>query len=621
MLLRHALDRTTTRPAMSLPWEHGWLRTIIGDGSIMPDPLQWTMAWEGPVPSRPWEDYADMSEEEDESAKHRVKMAEFKTLPMAKLAWRKRKLVKKGDEKDVKHDPRGSILSKWAAIVEDVGPASGLYQKLLGHDEEERLHIIKDTFAEKSTATLCKRACSLLLFCRWARPLTDSALFPFSEGLVYEYLRFLRREKAPATRAQSLLEAIAFSVGLLEIKQMEVVMSPRVRGSSHELWSGKRILRPRDPFTKEMVATLENLTVNHADLQTRVFAGFVTALIHCRCRVSDAQRATVGPDRDYCAEGRPPVFHVSMETVSDRIKTGQARKKARRAYHIVGHAVGISKVNWADGWIEARDICGLALAFDGCLMPVPQGVSFGDRGMSNEEMTMLLRELLVQAGFSPSSVWNIGMHSPKATLLSWCAKYGLSKEVRKDLGGHVPSEDVTVAAYSRDLLAAPLRELAKVLKAIRRGIFNPDATRAGAWHGMPEGDETDTDGDATPTEKGESSEEGDQADSSSDDEENPLPVYEESVLEAAHAKVETMIEMPESLDKDAVVPKGGIWRHASRGTLHLHESLLGRGEDRLICRRKGLNVTYTKLPGWPVNAVGKCKACFGLAAETLAALD
>ena len=295
--------------------------------------------------------------------------------------------------------------------------------------------------------------------------------------------------------------------------------------------------------------------------------------------------------------------------------------------------------------------------------------------MSNEEMTLWLRELLVQGGIAASSIWNVGMHSPKATLLSWCAKFGLDKETRKDLGGHVQSSDASVAAYSRDMLAGPLRKLGEVLEAIRNGVFLPDATRAGAWkkqkkvtkeeedddkptysptspanpqttnqggfeviqdsplseprsptwvprYGDDEsrlGDWSDLDladkseqGERTVVAEGSSEEEpGDDHELKDEDDDELVFADLGDVDLAAECEdaVNLVVEPPETGDKPGI-PKGGIWKHASRGTLHLHGALLGRSEDRLICCR-AITKVYEKLEAWPDEASGKCKMCFG----------
>ena len=71
----------------------------------------------------------------------------------------------------------------------------------------------------------------------------------------------------------------------------------------------------------------------------------------------------------------------------------------------------------------------------------------------------------------------------KATLLSWAAKYGLDKATRRTLGYHADPADKAVETYSRDAMAAPLRHLDRVLEAVRRGAFDPDATRSGFFRG------------------------------------------------------------------------------------------------------------------------------------------
>ena len=38
--------------------------------------------------------------------------------------------------------------------------------------------------------------------------------------------------------------------------------------------------------------------------------------------------------------------------------------------------------------------------------------------------------------------------------------------------------------YSRDVMAWPLRHLGKVMALVKRGFFDPDATRSGRWAGQ-----------------------------------------------------------------------------------------------------------------------------------------
>ena len=124
-------------------------------------------------------------------------------------------------------------------------------------------------------------------------------------------------------------------------------------------------------------------------------------------------------------------------------------------------------------------------------MPTPnKGGYFRERPMRHEELTLWLREVLTLAGFAMPSLLNVGMHTPKHTLLSWCSKFGVKKDVRRDLGGHVQAADHSVAAYSRDMLAMPLRKLEDVLEAVANGSFDPEATRSGRFRREPKAEAT-----------------------------------------------------------------------------------------------------------------------------------
>ena len=68
----------------------------------------------------------------------------------------------------------------------------------------------------------------------------------------------------------------------------------------------------------------------------------------------------------------------------------------------------------------------------------------------------------LQGDYKPPSA-----HSMKATTLSFLAKYGASEADRLVLGHHADTSG-SLAVYSRDLQAKPLRALEQSLDAIRR---------------------------------------------------------------------------------------------------------------------------------------------------------
>ena len=69
-------------------------------------------------------------------------------------------------------------------------------------------------------------------------------------------------------------------------------------------------------------------------------------------------------------------------------------------------------------------------------------------GAASQLATSWLKSLLTTGGCSADEVKDLDTHSYKVTALSWCAKAGISKEVRAILGYHSPKGSVMV--YGRD---------------------------------------------------------------------------------------------------------------------------------------------------------------------------
>ena len=86
--------------------------------------------------------------------------------------------------------------------------------------------------------------------------------------------------------------------------------------------------------------------------------------------------------------------------------------------------------------------------------------------MSSNEITFWLRQALMQNGFDPREVDNLSSHSCKTTILSWAAKRGLDKSVRKILSYNVQLDDVSPLTYGRDNLSAPLYQAIAMTKEI-----------------------------------------------------------------------------------------------------------------------------------------------------------
>ena len=57
----------------------------------------------------------------------------------------------------------------------------------------------------------------------------------------------------------------------------------------------------------------------------------------------------------------------------------------------------------------------------------------------------------------------------------------MRKDLRRTLGYHVASDEVSTFTYSRDAQAEPLRALGTIMSQIRSGEFRPDETRSGRF--------------------------------------------------------------------------------------------------------------------------------------------
>jgi len=136
--------------------------------------------------------------------------------------------------------------------------------------------------------------------------------------------------------------------------------------------------------------------------------------------------------------------------------------------------------------------------------------SFGAGRMPTPSGGLLLKRLVAEMGAENPE--DYCTHSCKATLLSWASKAGLSHDARRLLGGHTAPGDKSLLEYSRDGLAGPMNELARLLEKVRARKFRPDVTRSGRWtEADPEAEDdqesTDSSGGGSSEDDGGSTEE------------------------------------------------------------------------------------------------------------------
>lgn len=216
---------------------------------------------------------------------------------------------------------------------------------------------------------------------------------------------------------------------------------------------------------------------------------------------------------------------------------------------------------------------------------------FGATRSTTAEVSLLIVEVLgnIQSDWDLS---DIGAHSLKPTLLSWCAKYGLALSVRRRLGGHAKARDKSVLAYSRDELSEPMRLLQEVLQAVRDKRFDPDATRSGLWSSVAEGVEQKCEEVQVQVQE--------QAGSSGDAPATPVVKQDDSDAESLPSSSSGGEEVAMNVSEHWFNPKSGMYHL-------LHEA----DPQRLACgRMKSEGLRAADFTSAYADAAARCKGCY-----------
>jgi len=223
--------------------------------------------------------------EEEEPQTKQPKPAALQA-PVGKVGW-----------KEVDKQRRQRALSSWEALlVQDPGGSTLGRQLANAEDERESSDTLRFAFMDKATATIEKRLGSLLLYGRWARAAGQQAPFPQDEAWTYRYVRTLEAERAPATRAQSFVEAVRFLSFVAETRVgAKALLSSRVLGATMASADRKRELKQSSPIPVRAVAAMEHaLLTTGSNAEAVVLGGFLF-MIFARARYTDVVRIAVEP--------------------------------------------------------------------------------------------------------------------------------------------------------------------------------------------------------------------------------------------------------------------------------------------------------------------------------------
>jgi hypothetical protein len=329
---------------------------------------------------------------------------------------------------------------------------------------------VMNVFANKATKTILKRSSAFQKFVAWCMN-KNIKPYPVLEATAYAYLSEVSF-KSPSF-ASSFKESLNFMHGTLGIDGCkQSAESRRLNGIciNRSLMKRPRVQAP--PLTTRQVSFMEEFVCSDGDMNDRCFVGHCLLCVYTRSRWDDLQHACE-PKLDFTDnEG-----YFELSSLVTKTSTNVAKKTT--FLPMVCPVPGITNYPWLEQFLMLRKDLKLPdfNKHDPCMPVILTSGQWGKMALSSSQAGEWIR-LIFNSGGVAKSFSRVTSHSFKATLLSWAAKGGLSKEHRCILGYHTLDSNQSMLHYSRDEQAAPLRALKRLLHMIKQGQFIPDNTRS-----------------------------------------------------------------------------------------------------------------------------------------------
>ena len=311
---------------------------------------------------------------------------------------------------------------------------------------------------------------------------------PLREDVVYAFMQAEEDRSAP-TFLKSFLSSLGFSLHVLGLGSAKHVLeSKRIKGLADKCYLMKRKTRSRHPLRVDELAHLEEVVMGRKGrpMADRHAAGCFLFMVYARARFSDMMN--VGKLEFDIAE--------SDETMRGYIEAQVARSKASfsvdrkvRLLPMTATMFGVLAEPWGRSWKDVLEKSGITVGSGKPLLPGRTPDGWHTLPLSAEAATSWLRNLIQTSDyFQAERLPCIGTHSCKSTCLSWLAKWGATPDLRRLMGYHVADKMSTMLIYGKDNTSEGLREIDKILDAIKSGDFVPDARRAEMFPHFERGD-------------------------------------------------------------------------------------------------------------------------------------
>eukprot|EP00435_Cladocopium_sp_Y103_P043140 s2541_g12.t1 len=336
---------------------------------------------------------------------------------------------------------------------------------------EDRISsVFADAFRSRATSTLVKRSCDYYKMAVWMDQFLNLKPMRLTEGIVYQYLSFLRESSAAPTSADATVKSIWFmhsTAGMIDFSP--TMFTSRITGVCRDMYMRKRVLKQAPSFPSDVVRSLEEYALTCDSKVDSMFTNFILFCIYSSCRIGDASKIKA-VEFSQCHD----VYLVEAASTESKNTNTMERRRMLLPFTAVGW--GVHPNPWSIKWKMQLD----SVDFN-TIMPAYSEVSgqFLDRRLTTSEANLWLKEILVRSGLSTVQAAKFSTHSCKATIPTWASKFGgFSLEDRKLLTHHMDGNTAMPLTYSRDNLTALHSRVFRMLTAIRNFEFNPDDSNA-----------------------------------------------------------------------------------------------------------------------------------------------
>eukprot|EP00439_Symbiodinium_sp_Y106_P043329 s8139_g5.t1 len=450
--------------ALSFPWEQGIFKEILGNTAGLPAlpvvevPLD--------LPSSSAATLDDFVQVARAAAVTEATNVNHYRLAVERATWRACSKLSVGEQVTL-------VCQKFDLILAHDYDCSVVGRTIKGMSSTARVDVIADALGGRAVSTLRKRFHQASRYILWCRT-NELEGFPLGFEIVSEYTGSLPASKG-ALHVTNALEIFRFLQHVLGVDVKPPCLEhPVLKGRTRREALNRPPRKQARPFLASEVLKLEVFLSDYSNSAIDRFGvGCLLFAIFSIARLGDL-KAIDSFELDY-EEGHEAYGYI--ETTSFSHKSRMSSNSQGYQMKLVAPVRGIGPGTWGVDFVNAASEVGRPLTKICCGEPLIPALDvngdFQMRAMKSSNLVRWVHSVLKGDVFTG--------HSAKATLLSWLAKWGGPSEERATLGHHALKDRKSLATYSRDFQAGPLRLLDRMLTDVRTKTFLPDCTRSGRF--------------------------------------------------------------------------------------------------------------------------------------------